>query len=151
VAWVDERVLRGVAAWQGAHAHTAASWIRHRTCLSCTDMCCCCCCVCVCQVVLEVLLSAARQGKRFRVLVVDGRPELEGRQMMRRLLQVSGFTGKRASACCCVLHHIVSQRLVGCTNSWQQLAMRYSTADVRVSGLPSRLDYVDGLSWRGGR
>jgi translation initiation factor eIF-2B subunit delta len=40
-------------------------------------------------VVLEVLLSAARQGKRFRVLVVDGRPELEGRQMMRRLLQVS--------------------------------------------------------------
>ncbi|WIA19399.1 hypothetical protein OEZ85_004019 [Tetradesmus obliquus] len=39
------------------------------------------------QVVLEVLLSAARQGKRFRVLVVDGRPELEGRQMMRRLLQ----------------------------------------------------------------
>jgi translation initiation factor 2B subunit (eIF-2B alpha/beta/delta family) len=44
---------------------------------------------CVFQVVLEVLLSAARQGKRFRVLVVDGRPELEGRQMMRRLLQVS--------------------------------------------------------------
>jgi translation initiation factor 2B subunit (eIF-2B alpha/beta/delta family) len=40
------------------------------------------------QVVLEVLLSAACQGKRFRVLVVDGRPELEGRQMMRRLLQV---------------------------------------------------------------
>lgn len=40
------------------------------------------------QVVLEVLLSAAREGKRFRVLVVDSRPELEGRRMMQRLLQV---------------------------------------------------------------
>lgn len=46
------------------------------------------------QVVLEVLLSAARQGKRFRVMVVDSRPELEGRQLMRRLLQV-GTTAAR--------------------------------------------------------
>ena len=40
------------------------------------------------QVVLEVLLAAHKQGKRFRVVVVDGRPELEGRQMLRCLLQV---------------------------------------------------------------
>jgi len=39
------------------------------------------------QVVLEVLLAAQKQGKRFRVVVVDGRPELEGRQMLRCLLQ----------------------------------------------------------------
>jgi translation initiation factor eIF-2B subunit delta len=40
------------------------------------------------QVVLEVLLAAHKHGKRFRVVVVDGRPELEGREMLRRLLQV---------------------------------------------------------------
>jgi hypothetical protein len=46
------------------------------------------------QVVLEVLVTAARQGKRFRVLVVDSRPELEGRQMLRQLLQVWHGVGK---------------------------------------------------------
>jgi hypothetical protein len=40
------------------------------------------------QVVLEVLLSAAAAGRRFHVVVLDSRPELEGRQMLRRLLQV---------------------------------------------------------------
>lgn len=39
------------------------------------------------QVVLEVLLSAAAAGRRFHVVVLDSRPELEGRQMLRRLLQ----------------------------------------------------------------
>jgi hypothetical protein len=39
--------------------------------------------------VLEVLLSAAAAGRRFHVVVLDSRPELEGRQMLRRLLQVS--------------------------------------------------------------
>jgi hypothetical protein len=48
------------------------------------------------QVVLEVLLSAAAAGRRFRVLVLDSRPELEGRQMLRRLLQV------RVGVCVCV-------------------------------------------------
>lgn len=43
------------------------------------------------QVVLEVLLAAAARGVRFRVLVLDSRPELEGRHLLRRLLQV----------CCC--------------------------------------------------
>jgi hypothetical protein len=45
---------------------------------------------CVLQVVLEVLLSAAAAGRRFHVIVLDSRPELEGRQMLRRLLQVWG-------------------------------------------------------------
>lgn len=40
------------------------------------------------QVVLEVLLSAAAAGRRFHVIVLDSRPELEGRQMLKRLLQV---------------------------------------------------------------
>lgn len=40
------------------------------------------------HVVLEVLLTAHNKGKRFRVVVVDSRPELEGRQLLRRLLQV---------------------------------------------------------------
>jgi hypothetical protein len=62
----------------------------------------------LCQVVLEVLLSAARQGKRFRVLVVDGRPELEGRQMMRRLLQVNWW------------QHVATHGIVGCTHWGQQ-------------------------------
>eukprot|EP00877_Chromochloris_zofingiensis_P001956 jgi/Chrzof1/11761/Cz06g09010.t1 len=39
------------------------------------------------HVVLEVLLTAHNKGKRFRVVVVDSRPELEGRQLLRRLLQ----------------------------------------------------------------
>lgn len=38
--------------------------------------------------VLEVLLSAAAAGRRFHVIVLDSRPELEGRQMLKRLLQV---------------------------------------------------------------
>jgi hypothetical protein len=51
------------------------------------------------QVVLRVLLEAAAAGRRFRVVVVDGRPELEGRQMLRRLLQVGGGEGRgRGSA-----------------------------------------------------
>lgn len=45
------------------------------------------------QVVLEVLLSAAAAGRRFHVIVLDSRPELEGRQMLRRLLQVCGSVG----------------------------------------------------------
>lgn len=51
------------------------------------------------QVVLEVLLSAAAAGRRFHVVVLDSRPELEGRQMLRRLLQVG--TG---SPCACLSH-----------------------------------------------
>lgn len=43
---------------------------------------------CLLQVVLEVLLSAAAAGRHFHVIVLDSRPELEGRQMLRRLLQV---------------------------------------------------------------
>lgn len=46
------------------------------------------CAYCLLQVVLEVLLSAAAAGRRFHVIVLDSRPELEGRQMLRRLLQV---------------------------------------------------------------
>jgi len=37
-----------------------------------------------------VLLSAAAAGRHFHVIVLDSRPELEGRQMLRRLLQVRG-------------------------------------------------------------
>ncbi|KAI8465109.1 MAG: translation initiation factor [Monoraphidium minutum] len=38
------------------------------------------------QVVLDVLLRAHAAGKRFRVVVVDSRPECEGRLLLRRLL-----------------------------------------------------------------
>ncbi|KAI8472612.1 MAG: hypothetical protein J3K34DRAFT_384198 [Monoraphidium minutum] len=38
------------------------------------------------QVVLEVLLAAHGAGIRFRVVVVDSRPECEGRLLLRRLL-----------------------------------------------------------------
>ncbi|CAI7816156.1 unnamed protein product, partial [Closterium sp. NIES-54] len=38
------------------------------------------------ELVLEVLLSAARAGHRFRAIVVDSRPHLEGKEMVRRLL-----------------------------------------------------------------
>lgn len=51
------------------------------------------------QVVLEVLLSAAAAGRRFHVVVLDSRPELEGRQMLRRLLQVGA-----SSSCACFSH-----------------------------------------------
>ena len=47
------------------------------------------------SVVLEVLLKAAAAGRRFRVVVVDSRPELEGRQTLRRLLQVGPRGGGR--------------------------------------------------------
>ncbi len=40
------------------------------------------------SVVLEVLLQAHQRGKRFRVVVMDSRPELEGRQLLSRLVQV---------------------------------------------------------------
>lgn len=39
------------------------------------------------QLVLEVLLRAHAAGRRFRVVVVDSRPECEGRQLLRRLLE----------------------------------------------------------------
>ena len=52
------------------------------------------------QVVLEVLLSAAAAGRRFHVVVLDSRPELEGRQMLKRLLQVSAVAGGGVAACC---------------------------------------------------
>jgi translation initiation factor 2B subunit (eIF-2B alpha/beta/delta family) len=35
------------------------------------------------HVVAEVLLEAAKRRKEFRVVVVDARPETEGRQMMQ--------------------------------------------------------------------
>jgi hypothetical protein len=38
------------------------------------------------QVVLEVLLRAHAEGRRFRVVIVDSRPECGGRQLLRRLL-----------------------------------------------------------------
>jgi translation initiation factor 2B subunit (eIF-2B alpha/beta/delta family) len=47
------------------------------------------------SVVLEVLLQAHARGRRFRVVVLDSRPELEGRQLLRRLMQVRG-PGRRA-------------------------------------------------------
>lgn len=33
----------------------------------------------------KILLEAHKDGKRFEVIIVDGRPFLEGREMMRRL------------------------------------------------------------------
>lgn len=39
-------------------------------------------------------MAAAAAGRRFRVIVVDSRPELEGRFMLQRLLQV-GFQSDR--------------------------------------------------------
>jgi len=39
------------------------------------------------SVVAEVLVQAAAQGQKFRALVVDCRPELEGRLMLQKLLQ----------------------------------------------------------------
>lgn len=38
------------------------------------------------SVVLKLLLAAKQDGKQFRVVVVDARPLLEGREMLRRLL-----------------------------------------------------------------
>ena len=33
-----------------------------------------------------MFLAAKSQGKRFRVIVADGRPRFEGREMMRKLV-----------------------------------------------------------------
>ncbi|GBF93276.1 translation initiation factor eIF-2B subunit delta [Raphidocelis subcapitata] len=41
------------------------------------------------QVVLEVLLRAHAAGRRFRVVIVDSRPECGGRQLLRRLLDAN--------------------------------------------------------------
>jgi translation initiation factor eIF-2B subunit delta len=40
-------------------------------------------------VVLDVLLQAHEAGRRFRVVVVDSRPECEGRRLLRRLLDAN--------------------------------------------------------------
>jgi hypothetical protein len=45
------------------------------------------------SVVLEVLLQAHARGRRFRVVVLDSRPELEGRALLRCLMQVRGRGG----------------------------------------------------------
>lgn len=34
----------------------------------------------------KILIAAAKEGIKFRVIVVDGRPWLEGRELLRRLL-----------------------------------------------------------------
>ncbi|KAK9814224.1 hypothetical protein WJX72_002536 [[Myrmecia] bisecta] len=39
------------------------------------------------SVVLNILVQAWQAGKRFRVVVVDSRPQLEGRELLRRLLK----------------------------------------------------------------
>ncbi|KAJ8322255.1 hypothetical protein KUTeg_000726 [Tegillarca granosa] len=39
------------------------------------------------SVVRKVLLDAYKQGIQFRVIVVDGRPRMEGREMLRRLVR----------------------------------------------------------------
>eukprot|EP00798_Chlamydomonas_sp_ICE-L_P028931 gene28931-32124_t len=39
------------------------------------------------HVVAEILQVAAQQGRQFRVIVMDSRPELEGRQMMSKLIR----------------------------------------------------------------
>lgn len=41
------------------------------------------------QVVLEVLLRAHAEGRRFRVIIVDSRPECGGRELLRKLLDAN--------------------------------------------------------------
>jgi translation initiation factor eIF-2B subunit delta len=53
------------------------------------------------SIVVRVLKDAYRAGKKFRVIVVDSRPKLEGRECMRRLVQQS-------IPCCYVLLNAVS-------------------------------------------
>ena len=38
------------------------------------------------SLLLKVFLCAHREGKRFRVIVADGRPRFEGREMLRQLV-----------------------------------------------------------------
>jgi translation initiation factor eIF-2B subunit delta len=38
------------------------------------------------SIVESILITAARQVKRFRVIVVDSRPRLEGKELLRRLV-----------------------------------------------------------------
>ena len=38
------------------------------------------------SLLLKVFLCAHKEGKRFRVIVADGRPRFEGREMLRQLV-----------------------------------------------------------------
>lgn len=38
------------------------------------------------SLILQILIDAEKAGKKFRVIVLDGRPLLEGREMLRRLV-----------------------------------------------------------------
>mmetsp|Transcript_2414 Transcript_2414/g.6064 ORF Transcript_2414/g.6064 Transcript_2414/m.6064 type:complete len:287 (-) Transcript_2414:248-1108(-) len=40
------------------------------------------------HVVLETLLTAHRQGRKFEVIIIDARPQREGRKLMAKLLEV---------------------------------------------------------------
>jgi len=62
-------------------------------------------------VVLEVLLRAHAAGRRFRVIIVDSRPECGGRELLRRLLDanmactytlLSGLSYAIKEVCVCV-------------------------------------------------
>jgi len=59
-----------------------------------SKMCVCCmyvymyvCCPTSSSLLQRILVEAHRSGTKFRVVVVDGRPQREGREMLRRLVR----------------------------------------------------------------